>query len=395
VREPIASSSDAKPSIAVLPFVNLGADLQQQYFSDGITEDIITELSRFRSLFVIARNSSFQFRGYSVDIAAVRNKLGVLYVVEGSIRKVGARIQLTARLIDAVTERHVWAERYEREVEDIFAVQDDLTRAIAATLEGRVAASGAEQARRRPTRDWAAYDYFLQGREQYNRYNLIEAEPFFARAVELDPGYARAYALWANALIGKYWNDLRSETMEQALNYARKALSLDDTDPWCHCVVAFILMLGGHRDLAGVHFERAVALNPTDVQIASIRALWVARMGRANEALEILDIAMNRDPFPPAWHWQIRGIALLHARRYQDVIDSLSRMNRLHAWDHAYIAACHAYLDRAAEARAAAVEVLRVDPRFSVSRYAQVEAYTSPADLKHLLDGMRKAGLPE
>ena len=384
-----------KPSIAVLPFSNLGADPEQQYLSDGITEDIITELSRFGSLFVIARNSSFQFRGLSVDIAAVRNKLGVRYVVEGSIRKVGARIQLTARLIDAVTERHIWAERYDREVEDIFAVQDDLTRAIAATLEGRVAASGAEQAKRRPTTDWAAYDYFLQGREQYNRYDFIAAEPFFARAVQLDPGFARAYALWAQSLLVQYWNDLQAETMERAVDYARKALSLDDTDPWCHAVMAFILMLRGHRDLAGFHFDRSVALNPTDVQIASLRALWVARMGRPNEALEILDVAMHRDPFPPAWIWEVRGIALLHARRYEDVIDSVSRIGNKYAWDHAYIAVCHAYLNRPAEARAAASEVLKVDPHFTVSRYAQVEAYTAPADLKHLLDGMRKAGLPE
>ena len=320
-------SAASNPKIAVLPFTNMSADSEQQYLSDGITEDIITELSRYRSLLVIARNSCFQFRGPSVDIVAVRRALGVQFIVEGSIRKIGPRLRLTAQLVDAVTESHVWAEHYDREVEDIFAVQDDLTRAIAATLEGRVAASGAAQAKRRPTRDWAAYDYFLQGREQYHRYNLIEAEPFFARAVELDPGYAHAYAMLANALLGRYWEDLQAETMERALDVARKGLSLDDADPWCHTVMAIILMFRGHRDLAGVHFERAVALNPTDVQIATMRAWWLARTGRANEALDILDIAMRRDPFPPAWYWEIRGVALLHARRYEDVINSISRMN--------------------------------------------------------------------
>ena len=350
-----------RPSIVVLPFTNLSGNPEQQYIGDGITEDIITELSRYRSLLVIARNSSFQFRGPTIDFGAVRGKLAAHFVVEGSIRKIGSRLRLTVQLIDAATEGTIWAERYDREADEIFAVQDDMTRAIAATLEGRIAASGAEQARRRPTTGWAAYDFFLQGREHFNRYNLIQAEPFFARAVELDPAYARAYAMWANALLGKYWNEPRAETMDQALECARKALSLDDADPWCHCMLAFILMLRGQRDLAGLHFDRAVALNPTDVQIASLRAVWVARGGRTNEALEILDTAMRRDPFPPLWFWEVRAIALLHERRYEEVIDSLSRMIHLNSWNYAYIAACHAYLDRLAEARASASEVLRVD----------------------------------
>jgi TolB-like protein len=181
----IASSS--KPSIAILPFINMSGDPEQQYFSDGITEDIITELSRYRSLLVIARNSCFQFRGSWVDLPAVRRALGVRYIVEGSVRKAGNRIRVTAQLIDAVSQSHLWAEKYDREIEDIFAVQDEVTHAVAATLEGRVAASGVEQARRKPTKDWVAYDYFLQGRERVDRYQMKDAEAFFARAVELDP----------------------------------------------------------------------------------------------------------------------------------------------------------------------------------------------------------------
>jgi TolB-like protein len=382
-------------AIAVLPFENMSGDAEQQYFSDGITEDIITEVSRYRSLLVIARHSCFQFRGPSVDFAAVRRKLGVQFVVEGSIRKIGSRLRLTVQLIDAATESHVWAERYDREAGDIFGVQDDMTRAIAATLEGRVAASGAEQAKRRPTKDWRAYDYFLQGREQYHRYRFIEAEPFFARAVELDRGYAQAHALRAQSLLGWYWTEPRAATMDEALDCARKALSLDDTDPWCQMVMGFVLTHRGERELAGPYFDRAVALNPTDVQIMYMRAWWLARVGRAEQALETLDITMRRDPFPPAWFWEARGIALFAARRYDDVIQTLARMNHLHVWDHAYTAACHAYLNHPAEARAAASEVLRADPHFTLSRYAQVERYTLPAELEHLLNGMRMAGLPE
>jgi adenylate cyclase len=160
-------------------------------------------------------------------------------------------------------------------------------------------------------------------------------------------------------------------------------------------MMGFVLTHRGHRDLAGPYFERAVALNPGDIQIAYLRAWWLARTGRAEEALKYLDLAMRRDPFPPAWFWEIRGIALLATRRYDDVIQALARMIHLHAWDHAYVAACHAHMNRDAEARAAAAEVLRADPNFTVSGYRPVEEYTLSGELEHLFDGMRKAGLPE
>jgi tetratricopeptide (TPR) repeat protein len=343
----------------------------------------------------MARNSCFQFRSPSIDIAAVRSKLGVRYVVEGSVRKIGSRLHLTARLIDARTESHVWAERYDRDAGDIFAVQDDMTRAIAATLEGRVAASGAEQARRRPTKDWQAYDYFLQGREFGHRYDFVASEPYFARAIELDPKFAQAHAWRVNALIAKYWDERRSELLDEALQSARTALSLDDTDAWCHLMMGFALSHQGRLDPAGPHMERATALNPTDVQIAILHAWWLARVGRAGEAIEVLDDATRRDPLPPQWLWECRAIALMQARRYEDAIHALGHATKFHVWDHAYLAACYARLNRAAEAHAAAAHVLRMDPRFTVSRYGQLEQFKNPADREHLLEGMRMAGLPE
>ncbi len=389
-----ASATFTKPSIAVLPFTNLSGDPEQHYFSDGITEDIITELSRYRSLLVIGCHSCFQFRNPSVDIETVRRKLNVHFVVEGSMRKAGSRLQLTARLIDAATESHVWAERYDREVEDTFAIQDELTHTIVATLEGRIAASGAEQARRRPTKEWMAYDYLLQGRERQNRYKFTESEPFFARAVELDPGYAHAYAWWGMALLGRYWHG-QSQALEQALDCARTALSLDDADAWCHMVMGFVLSHRGQLDTAGPYFERAVDLNPNNVQIAILRAWWLARMSRVDEALEYLDIVTHREPYPPDWFWEIRGIALMQAKRYEAAIDVFCRMSDFHAWDHAYLAACYARLNRAAEARDAASAVLKIDPHFTVSRWGPIERFKNPADHEHLLEGLRKAGLPE
>lgn len=176
---------------------------------------------------------------------------------------------------------------------------------------------------------------------------------------------------------------------------ARTALSLDDADAWCHLMMGFALAHQGQLDLAGPHFDRAVALNPTDIQIAMLRAWWLARVGRVEEALEILDMAMLRDPFPPNWFWEVRAIALMQARRYEEAIDALSQMSEFHIWDHAYLAACHARLNCAPEASAAASEVLKLDQSFTVRRYGQLEWFKNPADHEHLLDGMRKAGLPD
>ena len=194
----------ARPSVAILPFTNQSDDPAQAYLSDGITEDIITELSRYHSLLVIARSSSFKFAGPAVDIATVRRKLGVRYLVEGSVRKVGAGIRVTAQLIDTETEGHLWAERYDRPMEEIFSVQNEVTAAIAATLEGRIAAHGAEFVRKKPTTDWGAYDHFLQGRELMHHYKGLEAEPCFARAIALDPSYVHAYAWRSLALTLNY-----------------------------------------------------------------------------------------------------------------------------------------------------------------------------------------------
>jgi adenylate cyclase len=219
----VAGSAEAsRPSIAVLPFTNMSSEAEQQYFADGITEDIITELSRYRTLLVTARNSSFQFRGPAVDIAAVRQALGARYVVEGSVRKMGNRLRVTAQLIDAANQSHVWAERYDRDIKDIFAVQDEVTRTIVGSLEGSVAASGAELARRKPANDWVAYDFVLQGRECLNRYQIAEAEPLFARATELDPGYVAGHAGRAMALADLYLFDERPETLEAAAASAKK-----------------------------------------------------------------------------------------------------------------------------------------------------------------------------
>jgi TolB-like protein len=384
-----------KPSIAVLPFVNMSGDGEQQYFSDGITEDIITELSRYRSLLVIARNSCFQFRGPSVDIADVRRKLGIQFVVEGSIRRSGSRIRITAQLVDAATGHHVWAERYDRDLQDIFAVQEDLARAIAATLEGRIAASGADLAGRKPTQHWGAYDYFLRGRECVNRYDTTAAEPLFRRAIELDPNYAQAYTWQSLVYVIGYFDDGRSATLAEALRFADKAMLLDPADACSHRAVGLVSMIMKRLDLAGIHFDRAVALNPTDTFTICLRGLWLAHMGRADEALQSVDAGLRRDPFPPTFYWEFRGVALFEARRYREAIQAFSEVAQPPWWCRCYLAACYAHLGMIEEAQGHAAEVLRLKPDFSVTDIERTEPFKNPADIQHLENGLRKAGLPE
>jgi TolB-like protein/class 3 adenylate cyclase len=256
-----------KPSIAVLAFTNMSGDQDQQYLSDGITEDIITELSRFHSLLVIARNSSFQFRGQAVDIAEVQRKLGARYVVEGSLRKLGDRIRINAQLIDAQTGAHLWAERYDRSLKDIFILQDDVVASIVSMVEGHAAAISAGQTKKKPLNDWAAYDYYLRGREHFARYELSKSEPLFARCIEIDPTFAQGHAFLAQALVGKYWYDDKIGTLMEAKEAAQKGLSLDKSDAVCHQSMGLVLLHLGQHAEAGISFDRARVLNPIDVNI--------------------------------------------------------------------------------------------------------------------------------
>ena len=390
-----ALSLPDKPSIAVLPFENLSGDPEHQYFSDGITEDIITELSRFRSLFVLARNSAFQYRA-AADVKEVARALGVQYVVEGSVRRLGGRIRVTAQLVEAATGNHLWAERYDRDMQDLFTVQDEVTQAIAATIEGRMAASGAQRSRRKPTEDLVAYDYFLQGRENIERRGDPDVtEQLLRRAIELDPEFAQAHAWLSRSYILLYHNNLRSETLREALGLARRAVSLDEADAWCHAAVGYAYLFGGQHDLAGVHLDRAVALNPTDSRITSIRALWLAFMGRTDEAVQTIDLAMRRDPFAPASYWTFLGTTLFQAGRYEETVQALNHSTRLGRWDFYYLAASFAHLGQIEEARACVAELQREHPNISLGQVGLTERYKDPADLDRLLDGLRKAGLPE
>jgi TolB-like protein/Flp pilus assembly protein TadD len=390
-----AFSLPDKPSLAVLPFANMSSDPEQQYFSDGITTDIITELSRFRSLVVIAPNSSFQFRD-AADVRQVARELGVQHVVKGSVRRSGGRIRITAQLIETATGNHLWAQHYDREMRDIFDVQDEVTRAIAMTLEGRMAVTGAERSRRKPTSDLAAYDFFLQGRECIERRRDPDtAVPLLRRAIELDPGFAQAHAYLARVFVLKFHFDLHLETLQEALTLARRGLAFDDADARCHAIAGYVYTIAKQHDLAGLHHDRALELNPADVRVTVPRATWLTYTGRADEALRSLDSDLLREPFPAGAFWFVYGATMFEARRYEEAVQALSRLTTFCHWDYYYLAASYAHLGQMERARAIGAEIIRARPNFALGQVGLTEPFKDPVDLDHLLDGLRRTGLPQ
>jgi TolB-like protein/Tfp pilus assembly protein PilF len=400
---PVSSQPEpARPSdragIAVLPFVNLGGDPTETYFSDGVTEDIITELSRFRSLFVIARHSSFAFRGEAMEVAEIARKLGVQYVVEGSVRKAGNRIRIAVQLIDATNAAHLWAERYDRDLADIFAVQDEVVRTIVATIAGRVEIAGAAVARRKPPESLVAYDYVLRGIEQLNLEgdaHNAEALRLFQKAVETDPHYAVAHAYVALAIWLQWTTNQIPAELDRALASAREAYALDPNDGRVHRILGGIHAHLHHFDRAEFHCERSLALNPNDPLAALFQAGLLRWLGRPKEGIEWVRRAMRLNPYHPNWYWNSLGRILHSAGLYAEALDAYGRISERPSFYHAYVAACHAELGEMEEARAHAKLALEARPDFTVSSWAQRLPYKHEADLQRFLNGFRKAGLPE
>jgi TolB-like protein len=339
-----------KPSIAVLPFDNMSGDPEQEYFSDGITEDIITELSRFPELFVIARNSAFVFKGKAVDIKDAANKLGVRYLVEGSVRKAGNRVRITAQLIDASLGSHIWADRYDRELEDIFEVQDDVVRAIVAVLPGRIADASAEQSRRKPTDNLSALDYLMRGNHWALKHGDEHGRAIAAyqKAIELDPKCAAAYAGIAFVEGRKIWDLSTSDDdpIGRAYDYARKALAIDDNDYRSHGVMGDIYLERGEHENARLHLERALTLNPNSTQIMGYWALFLAYSGDPEGAIETYYRAARLDPYNVE---MLDSDALSEAyfmtKQYRKAIAVLETMlNRQIYYAHQEIAMCYAQL---------------------------------------------------
>jgi adenylate cyclase len=397
-----------RPSVAVLPFANLNGDPQQDYFSDGMTEDITTELSRFSELMVIARNSAFQYKGKAVDIRQVSRELGARYVLEGSVRRIGDRVRIAAQLIDADTGAHRWAERYDRELHDVFAVQDEVVRAIVASLAAHVNRAETERALLKPPAAWEAYEYYLRGAEAFflhisrrTKASLYDARRLLEQSLAIDPGYARAAAMlsWTHlfAYLQPFDGDyLRPAALDRAVELAQTAVHLDPRLPQARAELGYVLLWKRQHDAAMAEFERAVALNPNFIDYRFAIALMYA--GEPARALEVLEAIIRLDPFPPSPTFHQMGVANYMLKRYGDAVrwcrECISRGPSLQ-WPHVTLACAYAQSGQLEEARAEAAEVLRINPGFTIESSKRILVYKDPKDLEHHIDGMRKAGLPE
>jgi adenylate cyclase len=401
----LATSRPAAPpklSIAVLPFANMSGDADQDYFADGISEDLITALSKLPQLFVIARNSSFTFKGKNVHVQEVGAKLGVRHVLEGSVRKSGNRVRITAQLIDAMTGGHLWAERFDRDLTDIFAVQDDVTQQIVGALAINLTEGDRQRLAPEHTYNVEAYDCFLRGRELWHRLTKetnVAARDVLKRAVELDAKFASAHAFLALTHGLDYlnrWSASPASSIEQAAELATLAVELDDRDPWAHWALGLIDLYTRRHDGAISEAERTIVLNPNfaEAHVSLGEALYYS--GRSEEALQFFERATALNPYFPDVLLHFQALAWFQLGKYEKAVELLTqRLSRNPTTDvsRALLAASYGHLGRREEARAAWAEVLRVNPDYSLEYRRKVLPYKNPADFEHVVEGLRNAGI--
>jgi TolB-like protein/class 3 adenylate cyclase/cytochrome c-type biogenesis protein CcmH/NrfG len=397
---PAALPLPDKPSIAVLPFVNISEDPKQEYFSDGITEDLITDLSKLSGLFVIARHSAFTYKGKAVKVQDVSRELGVRYVLEGSVRKAGDRMRITAQLVEATTGHHLWSERYDRPLQDIFALQEEIRRKIVTHLALRLTEGEQARAWRQYTSSPEAYDSLLRGEEYFHRFAKeanTQARQLFEKALELDPTYAVAYVWlgWTHFVEWLFqWNP-DPQNLEQAFTLAQKALALDDSLASAHLLLGQIYPRRQQHDQAIAEGERALLLAPNCADCYQGMAEILGLAGRPAEAIGLMEQAMRLNPQYPAWYLLTLGRVYHSAERYEEAVEVLKNAlthnpNNLGA--HIHLAAAYSELGREEEARAEAAEILRLSPNFSLE-VVRWEAQKDPVIRERLLAAMRKAGL--
>ena len=381
-----------KPSIAVLPFVNMSSDPAQEYLSDGIAEDIITELARDRGLFVIARNSSFAFKGRDLSIAETGTRLGARYVLEGSLRKAGNRIRVTAQLVETATGSNAWGERYDRELADIFAVQDELAASIVAAIPGRIATALVRKSRDRSPQQLDAYDLYLRGRELANRHRrdeLPQARSLFEQAVERDPGNARAHAWLADLSLQAWWQTKAAGDLAAAETHSTLAVRLDPEDSFCHACRGQVLLFERNYDGARHHFGRAATLSPNDAGIAAMMAMFLMYTGNPQEAIERIESAMRLDPYHPEWYVEGLALALMNARRYDEAVKVFSSLEEPTYYAHAYLAGCLAALGRRSEALSHRRRLFELNPDWTPDSFRD-DPYRNDADIEHVAGLMRQ-----
>ena len=381
-----------RPSIAVLPFVNFSADPEQAYFADGLTEDLITDLSRCAGLFVIARNSAFAYKGKSLDVRRIASELGVRYLLEGSARRAQDRIRINVQLIDALHGGHLWAERFDRSLADVFAVQDEITAKIVEALIGRLILP---PPRNRP-KSMKAYDLCVRARmlTEQSVQAAKEAHLMFQEAITLDPGYAEAYRWLAlNLLLAwLHWGD---QTVRSALGAADKALELDPNDSGNHWIRGYVLAHEGRWPESEAEFAAALQMDPNHADAWAILSDLTTLSGRPAEAIEQLSKAFRLNPHPSSWYYLLLGQAQYAARQYQAAVETLRREETYRTMSRRFLAASLAQLGRMEEARREAEYFMISNPHFTISFWAKTQPIRDEATLEHFVEGYRKAGLPD
>jgi len=399
----VAPALPDNPSIAVLPFANMSGDAEQEYFSDGISQDLITDLSKVSALFVIARNSSFTYKGKAVKVQEIGRELGVRFVLEGSIRKAGNRVRITAQLVDAGSGGHLWADRFDRELTDIFAAQDEVVQRIVGALAVKLTQLEAQEIRRGGTRNVEAYECWLRAREllgQGTRESTAQSKTMHRRALEIDSKFAAPYSGLAFAATSDYVNAWTADpalALNEAEKWARHAIELDDRLPIGHVALSNVLVWRRQHDDALVQLNRAVELDHNYAQGHALLAMALMYSGRAEEALAPFATAMRLDPHYPNIVLHLLAQAYFSLGQYETAAcHLLERITRNPNTDacRMLLAACYGHLGRAEEARTAWTGLLAFNPGFSLTQRADVLPYKDSSDFQRIAEGLAKAGLP-
>ncbi len=385
-----------KPSIAVLPFQNMSSDPEQEYFVDGLAEDLITDLSKVPGFLVIARNSSFAYKGKAVDIRLVARELGVRYVIEGSVRRSATRVRINAQLIDALENTHLWADRFDRDLADVFLLQDEVVGKIVNALADTIPT--AHFPGRQRAANLQAYDLFVRGRElvtqspESNR----AARPLLEKSIELDPKFAEAHAWLAMsyAFGWLHWGEDREANRPLALAAAERAVALDPENADAHALLGYVLLFDGKMDEGAAEFATALRINPSHAYALLFQGEMYAHRGMADRGVETILKAFRLNPYPPGQYYWILGYTQYAAGRYDDAIRSLRHEETYLTGSSRILAASLAQLGRLEEAREVARRFLAANPHFSVRHWANTQPFLNDSDRQHFIDGYLKAGLP-
>ena len=390
----------SRPGIAVLPFINLSGDSSQEYFSDGLTEDVIAALGRFGSLTVMSRNAVFPFKGKNVKSAEIGHELGVRYIIEGSVRRAGERIRVSVQLTDAAAGKLLWSQQYDEELKDVFAVQDAVTRQVVGALAVNLTQFEQRRAFAKPTESLDAYDLVLRGRAGFvasTRRANREARQLFERAAEIDPKYADAYAWGGRAhleMVNFGWTEDPGAASERALEFGRKAVMLNPDSVLGHRLIGLVHLARGEYQQAAAQIDRALALNPSDSVGLQAQAEVLLWLGRIDETIELNEAALRFDPRPEANVLFTLGLAYYERRRHDDALRVLERASARfpdNPFIHAVLAATYAQLNRMPEAARARAAVLRLNPFFNAATFGS--RFQNPTYHAYLVEGVVKAGL--